>query len=225
MNALPAVLLVEDEPISRRFLGEVLRELPATVEAVADGRQALSRVLATRFDLWLIDGNLPDGSGEALLDTLRGHAETPALALTADDSPERARSLRAAGFIEVLLKPIAGASLREAVAARLPSRTAPPRWDDRHALRAAAGREEVAERLRGLFLRELPVIRSDLEQALSRDDDDEAREILHRLKASCGFVGAAELLQASRALADAPRDPEARARFLRASADLLKHPE
>jgi len=49
--------------------------------------------------------------------------------------------------------------------------------------------------------------------ALARADADAVRAELHKLQASCGFVGASRVLAAVMALRDAPLSREAFARF------------
>lgn len=77
----PRLLLVEDDPISRGFLQAVLEGLPAHVDCADSLSSALDRARARRHDLWLIDVNLPDGTGSGLLRALRLlHPDVPALA-------------------------------------------------------------------------------------------------------------------------------------------------
>lgn len=225
MNTTPRLLLVEDDPVSGAFLTAALEALPATVDLATDAAQARRLARVQVHGLWLIDANLPDGSGERLLADLCSEARTTptALALTADRFPERHASLRAAGFAEVLLKPLDGDSLRAAVRRRLdgvvpmPPAAAPPAavWDEARALAAAGGRSETVLALRQLFLSELPRQRSAIRQALAAGDAAAARATLHQLKASCAFVGAARLLEAVCALHATPADSAARAAFER----------
>lgn len=224
MNTPPRLLLVEDDAVSGAFLSAALEALPARVDLATHAAQASQLAGQHRHALWLIDANLPDGSGETLLDALR--AATPsapdALALTADHLPERHAALRAAGFAAVLTKPIAGDALRNAVRARIAGTAthagdgeAEPIWDEARALAAAGGRRDTVDALRALFLAELPTQRDTVLRALTAGDDATARATLHQLKASCAFVGAARLLDAVRALHATPGDAIALAAFER----------
>ncbi|MBB5014366.1 Hpt domain-containing response regulator [Rehaibacterium terrae] len=227
MNTALRLLLVEDDPVSGAFLTAALEALPAIVDLATDAAQARRLARVQIHALWLIDANLPDGSGERLLADLRAglHADAPsvpsALALTADPFPERHASLRAAGFAKVLTKPLDGETLRTAVLAQLAGDTsAPPRpdggpWDEARALAAAGGRIETVLALRQLFLTELPRQRSAIRQALAAGDATTAQATLHQLKAACAFVGATRLLDAVRALHATPADDVARAAFER----------
>ena len=214
----PRLLLVEDDPVSLAFLRAALEGLPATVETATSATQA--RAAPPGHDLWLIDANLPDGSGADLLAQLRAASPaTPALAHTADDSPELARRLQEAGFDGVVAKPIAAAELQAKVRAALglPSPAAPmapresdittlPPWDDDAALAALNGNRDAVAQLRTLFLAELPGQCERIATALRSGNLDAARHELHRLKAGSGFVGALRVQAAAAALNDSPGD-------------------
>ncbi len=70
-STLPHVLLVEDDPVSRAFLGAAIQAVPATVDAADTMAAAFALATAGPYDLWLFDANLPDGSGIELLTRLR----------------------------------------------------------------------------------------------------------------------------------------------------------
>ena len=203
----PNILLVEDDPVSRAFLEAATADLPATVVVAGDAASALALANATAFDLWLLDAHLPDATGATLLAQLRATGlDTPALAHTATRDPGVHAGLRAAGFDGVVAKPIDAASWRSAVRgalrgggtrvadAALPTADDLPPWDDATALAALNGNREHVAALRTLFLEELPGVRARIVEPATR------RDALHRLRASCGFVGAARLDAAVRAL-------------------------
>ena len=206
------LLLVEDDAVSRGFLTLALQSMPATVVDTAnDAAQALTHSRAQAHALWLLDANLPDASGEQLLDALRElRPGVPALCLTAEVQPERLDQLRAASFAEVLQKPLAIATLHAAVRRALGTRHQAAHggivWDDAQALQALGGNAAAMQAMRGLFVAELPVQCSAILRAIAAGDTDAVRAELHRLKASCGFVGSLRLLDAVRALSDAPAD-------------------
>jgi DNA-binding response OmpR family regulator len=213
------LLLVEDDAVSRGFLGLALESMPATVvDTAADAAHASALVREHAHALWLIDANLPDASGEQLLRDLRVlRPNVPALCLTAEVDLQRLDRLRAAGFIDVLPKPLAIATLqsavRRALAANAPAPDTQPIWDDAQALRALGGNTATMNAMRALFVAELPLQSEAVLRALAVGDAESARAVLHRLKASCGFTGSARLLDAVRALSDTPHDPLCAQRF------------
>ena len=213
----PRLLLLEDDPVSAAFLLQALAALPAQVEHA--GSLASARRLAdARQALWLFDVHLPDGHGGDLLRELRARGlNVPALALTADDDPLTQARLLRDGFLQVLGKPVGGAALLRAVAACLPAEAS---WDEAMALSALGGSAASVAALRTLFLEELPGQAEDITAALAQGDHPRAQAQLHRLKASCGFVGAAALLLAVKALSRSPEDAGAQAAFRRQTAAL-----
>ena len=228
----PSILLVEDDPVSRAFLTAAVEALPASVEAVANCAEAERHAARTPHDLWLIDAHLPDGSGDALLARLRRFSDTPALGHTASHDRQELDRLIAAGFLEVLVKPIAPGALQaairralgtpEAVDVDTPRRGGKlPVWDDATALSALHGERAHVDALRKLFLQELAGQRLAVDAALAARDGEGASAVLHRLRASCGFVGAARLAAAVHALEADPHAPAALRRFDEAVDDVL----
>lgn len=214
----PRLLLVEDDAVTAAFLAQALAPLPVRLALAGD--LARARALAQAGDaLWLFDARLPDGRGDALLGELRARGwRVPALALTADDDPAALAGLRAAGFDTALAKPISAAALRLAVTTAM---AAPAScWDDDAARAALGGEASAVLALRRLFVKELPGQASAVATAWAERDAEQVRAQLHRLKASCAFVGAASLLEAVRALHAQPGDAEAHAGFQARAAEL-----
>lgn len=220
----PRVLLVEDDPINREFMRVALEALPAQVRSAESQTAALA--FAEGHDLWLLDANLPDGSGRELLAQLRARMPgVPALAHTADDSPALHAALCCAGFAGVLVKPLLAEQLRQVVRDTLaPPACASatvlracsqerPAWDDDTALRALGGNPTHLATLRQLFLAELDAHARAILAALQRGDAAAAHHDLHRLKASAGFVGAARLRTAAENLDRALPDTAGAAEF------------
>jgi len=230
----PRFLLVEDDIISRGFFKAALETLPADVDTADSLASALARAEPGAHDLWLIDVNLPDGNGAQLLHELRrSHPDTPALAHTADGDVSIHARLREAGFSDTLVKPLGRDQLLKAVRRALvnsPAGATPPPaaielvvedWDETAALAALNGQRNHLIALRELFLAELPGVRDAVEQAVDQHDASSLRNQLHRLQASCGFVGAARLARAVRQLHHAPESGPAQAGFRAAVAALL----
>ena len=223
-GTMPSILLVEDDRISAAFLSAALATLPARVHVAEDCAQALAA--SGPFDAWLIDANLPDGSGTWLLQHLREtDAAASALAHTADATAATRDALLQAGFADVLIKPLSAQALVDALRAALRGGSDEPHdaadWDDRAALTALAGNPEHVASVRQLFLSELPTTRSACLAAFDRGDPAALRAQLHRLQASCGFTGAAALAAIASRWHAAPADPDLREAFATACARLL----
>lgn len=89
-------------------------------------------------------------------------------------------------------------------------------WDDDAALIALNGNREHVAMLRKLFLDELPAAKQAVLSSFQSADGEQLRSALHKLHASCGFVGAAQLAKAVAGLQQAPSSAAALERFTRA---------
>ncbi|MDQ3206789.1 MAG: response regulator [Pseudomonadota bacterium] len=233
----PRVLLVEDDPVSRCFLAAAVAAIPAAVDSAASVAAALALAAAAHYDLWLLDSQLPDGNGADLLARLlRDRPRAVAIAHTACSEPQSTRALLAAGFDQVLLKPTTAArvqqSIREALQPQVTQRVAAavadieaaayglplPLWDDAVAMSALGDNRSHVRAMRALFLQELPRTCEEIEDALAGTDLARCAVQLHRLRASCGFVGAGRLAAAAERLERSPEDPRAASDFAKAAA-------
>ena len=115
------ILLVEDDPLNVELFSAVLVDDGYAVVIERDGPTARERALGERFDLILLDLQLPRMRGDALCRELRAAGlRLPIVALSAEALPEQIRVNTEAGFDGYLTKPISPSALREAVRHHLP---------------------------------------------------------------------------------------------------------
>ncbi|WP_297800532.1 ATP-binding protein [Arenimonas sp. GDDSR-1] len=120
-RALPRVVLVEDNPASQ-FLVKMALEDMACIDVVADGREALARILDAPPVLLLLDINLPGMNGKDLLQALRADVRTRALKVVVLSGVVGAGQLLDLDCQGFLAKPLDSAELRRLVSALLNSR-------------------------------------------------------------------------------------------------------
>lgn len=192
---LPYVLVADDDPASRRFLGDGLRALGAHVHECADGQVALAQAAIESFDLLLLDCRMPGAGARDVLAALRADAQARsadalAVATSADLSSDDRQQLLAAGFSDVLLKPCELEALRPLVTLARGSGRHAPLLDDAAGL-VSTGDAATMQALRGLLREELATLLQELGHFCS----EPARliERLHRLRSACGFCGAPAL--------------------------------
>jgi two-component system KDP operon response regulator KdpE len=82
------ILVVDDEPVLRRALRATLSALGFVVADAADGSAALEAVRTERFDLILLDINMPGLNGLEICRAIRGRSEVSILMLTVRDRSE-----------------------------------------------------------------------------------------------------------------------------------------
>ena len=114
------ILLVEDNPVNRRLAQHVLEKEGYTVVAADNGAAALKTLERKRFDLVLMDVQMPRMDGIETTTAIRNREKitggyTPIVALTAHAMVgDRERCLKA-GMDGYLIKPIQPATLLEAI--------------------------------------------------------------------------------------------------------------
>jgi two-component system sensor histidine kinase/response regulator len=119
------VLLAEDNPVNQKVARMTLKRLGLRCEIVGNGRLALEAVARTRFDLVLMDCQMPELDGYEATAALRalerdGAPRLTIIAMTANSmSSDRERCL-AAGMDDYIPKPINFDVLRATLARHLP---------------------------------------------------------------------------------------------------------
>lgn len=111
-------LVVDDHP-TNRLLGRTLLSKMGWVTDEADsGESALEKARQTEFTLILLDISMPGLSGEETCARLRAQPNGSAIriiAYTAHAFPEERERFLAAGFDEILTKPISRQRLEEVI--------------------------------------------------------------------------------------------------------------
>jgi CheY-like chemotaxis protein len=244
------VLLAEDHPINQRVATEILESAGIAVHTAVNGQEALNALRRSRFDLVLMDIQMPVLDGFEATRRLRQELDLkdlPVIAMTAHAmSGDRDKCLRA-GMNDYLSKPIGREELftvlRRYLRVRKP--VAPERLDGPPPAVMA-----VAERLPELDVREgvariggawdlyLEILESycdahrDFEarfsQMTARGDFTAARTAAHALKGAAGNVSAVRLfavadeLEQACAQQDIPRISQSLKRVARALQVLLE---
>jgi DNA-binding response OmpR family regulator len=119
---MAAILIVEDDGLVARHMARTLRQSGHTPILAPDGRSALQEATDCP-DIVLLDLGLPDMQGEEVLRRLRSQPETahiPVLVVTGRTEAAARLGTEGKGSVaEILLKPVSGAQLRQAVDAAL----------------------------------------------------------------------------------------------------------
>ena len=226
------VLIADDNAVNREVLGRIVERAGHRATRAEDGEKALDAIERERFDVVVLDRNMPGLSGVETLRALRhltaGADRLPVMLLSADATPEARRECLDAGADAFVAKPVEALPLLEqiqALAAREPAR---PR-ERRAAAPAPAGPvatinvdtladlEQMSpaphflDRLIEVFLADSAALAARLEAALGARDVAEFRAALHALKGSSASVGTERLTQHCAALGRLS-DAELRAR-------------
>ncbi|HEY8106658.1 MAG TPA: response regulator, partial [Gemmatimonadales bacterium] len=188
------LLLAEDNAVNRKVAVTLLERLGYVVDVAHDGREVLALLQRSRYDLILMDCQMPDLDGyEATAIIRRDQGDTPRIpivAMTANVMVADREKCLAAGMDDYLPKPIDREALAAALARWLPVPTRP-------AAMSEAGEEAAAAALRRelavTFLEGAPGRLADLEAAARAGDGKALRRIAHQLRGEAGVVGAGEV--------------------------------
>ena len=141
-------LVVEDDPINREVALALLRGVGVLVDVAEDGAQALARCAATRYDLILMDLEMPlmDGlEATRRIRDLPDYQSVPIVAMTASAFREDRERCLAAGMSDHVAKPVDPDRLYRTLASWL--RRDPPAGRCRASWRRRALAERVPEPL------------------------------------------------------------------------------
>jgi PAS domain S-box-containing protein len=112
------VLVAEDNITNQQVASAILANLGVRVDCVANGREALGALRSRRYDLVLMDVEMPEMDGLAATRALRAASEgatdktVPVVAMTAHALPSDRERCLAAGMDDYITKPVSPTDLR-----------------------------------------------------------------------------------------------------------------
>ncbi len=121
-DGAPRVLVIDDATVVRLYYRQILQAEGYVVEEAMNGLEGLEKVMQSRFDLCIVDVNMPVMDGFAFLRALRAEPATsgiPALTTTTEAGVEDHRAALHAGANFFLVKPVARQLLAAYAAALL----------------------------------------------------------------------------------------------------------
>ena len=208
------VLLADDNPTNREVVGKILERGGHAVTLVPDGEQALDALEQARFDVVLLDRNMPGMGGIEALQAIRmmtrGRERLPVIVLSADVTPEARRECLEAGADTFLPKPVealrlleeiqnlAGARATEAARAveapqrsvrRSPAQVPAVNLDTLAHLEELGSSHIFLEKLIGVFLEDNASLLERMESAIAGRNLAEFRSLLHAMKGSSASMG------------------------------------
>lgn len=210
------VLLVEDEPVNAAVAEGYLATLGCTSVWVKSGNEAVARAAGERFDLILMDLNMPDMDGFAATRLIRQQGKqgerTPIVALTAHDATTYRDKCLRADMDDILTKPYTldecARLLRkwlvvpepEVAAQVIKLPIAPVKHDALASVDAAAvasmrklrarGHTDLYSKLVELFRTGSAESLAQLNEAMAANDLTVAAGVCHKLASSASNVGA-----------------------------------
>lgn len=225
------ILIAEDNLINQLVAKGLIEALGHNCEIVENGKEALACATTKPFDLILMDYHMPEMDGLTATQKIRDlglnsvNFNTPIIALTADIQPHVSKQFRHAGANDCLLKPFSHDDLNNCLNLWLHQQTekkaisssitnnnnsdepilinAP--LDEMQQLSAESGAELVSQII-NLYLQHSPELISQIEQAVSSNNNEGAFKAAHSLKSSSGNIGAKRMQSIAQRIEQLGRD-------------------
>jgi CheY-like chemotaxis protein len=114
------ILFVEDDAVNRRVLKAMVEQAGSTLYEAEDALRGLAMIEQDTFDLILMDLRMPGMDGMTAIQKIRARgdekANLPIIVVTADSAPNIRENCIAGGADELIMKPVAMATLFDAIA-------------------------------------------------------------------------------------------------------------
>ncbi len=197
------ILVAEDNPINLELASRLLEKMGHSVLTAGNGRQALAALEHAKFDVILMDVQMPGMDGLEATRLLRQREQVtgshiPVIALTAHAMKSDRERCLSSGMDEYIAKPIRREELVDALVKVLPANPqarsdaetsetnqAPkPVADLGRLLQELGGDEAVLERMVELYEETTPKFIQNLKQALAGGDCLAVRTAAHTIKGS-----------------------------------------
>ncbi len=211
-----SILLAEDNPVNQQVAATMLRKRGHSVDIVENGRQAVEALAESRFDVVLMDIQMPELDGVAATAEIRrmsGCEQLPIIAITAHAmGGDRDRCL-AAGMSGYIAKPFKPHQLFAAVEGwgayasaedhtQPSAEPAPVDLDGFRRMMREGDVEEVVDEMIEAFVADAPGRMKQLAEVVAQRDANAIERAAHTLKSAAATIGAhglADLLKQTEA--------------------------
>ena len=185
------VLVAEDNPVNQKVAVGLLERAGHRVVVAENGRQALAAFGAERFDLVLMDVQMPELDGleatAAIRESERGSGRrVPIVAVTAHAMKGDAERCLAAGMDAYLAKPLQPGELVATITRLTPGTT----LDAARLLERVGGDRRALVEVARIFLADAPKRLVEIRGAIARGDAGALRAAAHALKGAASNFSA-----------------------------------
>jgi len=222
------VLLVEDKPINQVLAVNLLSKRGHNVTVAGNGREALDMLETDKFDLILMDIQMPVMGGDTATIAIRRRERTagghiPIIAMTAHALKGDREKYLACGMDGYLPKPISQEALFDTIDEVLALPAAPPVAEETdepiqdrkvaptspgadavynrpEALDRVGGDEEILLKMMQMFIEDGPNMLADVARAIGQGAPARVAETAHTLKGAVGIVDAGRAFDAALAV-------------------------
>ncbi len=220
------ILVAEDNRVNQEVAAAMLRKRGHEVDIVDNGREAVEAIRRGRYDVVLMDIQMPEMDGLAATREIRAlpqGAALPIIALTAHALPEERVRCLDAGMTAYVTKPFKPYDLFAAVegwgrpkenkepskstetvggftGSAAPAESPPVDLDDFRRTMREAGVEEVVDSMLQVFVSDAPGRLAELSHAVASGQAERIERAAHAFKSAAGAIAARRAAEALRAI-------------------------
>ena len=220
------ILLCEDNEMNQKLCLKFLERLETTADIAANGLIALDLFNSRKYDLILMDLQMPELSGISATRRIRKIEKennlppVPIIAVTANIFDNDRNACFKAGMNGFLAKPVSLKKFKEALFSFLPEefrqqkistsvtikgedvQTPIPRLDpadiiDFKSGEAHSGGEQIYKTMIDIFINDTPGVITNIKKSTAEKSFEDATRFCHTLKSMAGIIGAKKLQQTS----------------------------
>ena len=204
------ILLAEDNKLNQKFVSYLLTQSGHQVFSVNNGNEVLQALEQMRFDLILMDVQMPELDGVSATKRIRLsesdsiNSDIPIIALTAHAMKGDREKFINAGMDDYITKPVdynelkwimtrvlktSRKNLTDSIAIKQQKGNLPS-LDKQAGLHRVKGKTELLHELKQIFLSDLPDLIQKMKDSMENKDFKSLSDNAHRLKSTSGTIGA-----------------------------------
>ncbi len=198
------LLVVEDNDVNRIVITKYLKDWNFTYDCVSDGLTALELIERNKYDVILLDVEMPGMKGYDVVKYIRNELkmpDQPVVAMTAHANKEEEQKCLNAGMNDYISKPFNPDDLKLIIYSVIGKRNESEKTDpflsratDLSYLREMSdGNEDFFKEFITLFMQNAPAGLDEIDEGIKNSDWEKVRQASHKLKPSLSYVGMKEM--------------------------------
>lgn len=202
------ILLAEDNRMNQKFIVNIFEKTNAKLFVASDGEEALQLLKEMKFDILLLDIQMPNKDGFEVIKELRSSfpankKNIPVIAMTAHAFKEERDACIAAGMNEHIAKPINKDDLFALIfkflfGKKLSKMSSSELLDTNYLKSMSEGNDEFVLEMLAIFFEDTPPLIDNLSKAVIEKDWKKMTQLAHKYRSPLALLGLKSLEESMR---------------------------